>query len=99
MLVIGECEICCFVGVNDKVDGVDVFYFYEIYGFLKELIEELLSEFGEKFVDLEKFDEVVVCYFEKSWIVVVGKFVGGLVDYSEIIMVYYIVMYLFLVGL
>lgn len=98
-LATGEREIRRFVGANDKVDGADAFYFYETYGFPKELTEELLGELGTKLVDPEKFEEASARHSEMSRTAAAGKFAGGLADHSETTTAYHTATHLLLAGL
>ena len=68
---------------SKQVTGRDAFFFYETYGFPKELTEEFLSEHGQSLVEPEGYDQAAAEHAEKSRTASAGKFQGGLADHSE----------------
>ncbi len=66
-----------------EVTGADAFYFYETFGFPRELTEELLSEQGMALTDAEGFAKAAEEHAVKSRTAAAGKFKGGLADHSD----------------
>ncbi len=62
--------------------GKRAFYFYETFGFPKELIAEMLKEYGLKLEDAS-FDTAFKVHQELSRAGAEQKFAGGLADHSE----------------
>ncbi len=79
----GEREMQKHMEQNGKVTGRDAFFFYETYGFPKELTEEFLAEYDQKMVEPEGFEKAADEHSEKSRTASAGKFAGGLADHSE----------------
>lgn len=79
----GEREMKKHLEQKGQVSGKDAFYFYETFGFPRELTEEFLAEHGAALVAPEGFDEAAKAHAEKSRTAAEGKFKGGLADHSE----------------
>jgi alanyl-tRNA synthetase len=67
---------------NFQFSGKRAFYFYETFGFPKELIAEMLREYGLK-LEGASFDEAFKSHQELSRAGADQKFAGGLADHSE----------------
>ena len=79
----GEQEMQKHIEQSGDVTGRDAFFFYETYGFPKELTEEFLAEHGKTMVEPEGYDKAAAEHSEKSRTASAGKFAGGLADHSE----------------
>lgn len=79
----GEREMQKHMEQSGVVTGRDAFFFYETYGFPKELTEEFLAEQGAKMSEPEGFEKAAEEHAEKSRTASAGKFAGGLADHSE----------------
>jgi len=79
-LVKGEKELTEYLRENGDVDGKKAFYFFETYGFPRELTEELLTEHGKKIVAPETYEEAQKKHQSLSRTASMGKFKGGLED-------------------
>lgn len=67
---------------NFQFSGKRAFYFYETFGFPKELIAEMLKE-HELSIEDSSFDEAFKAHQELSRAGAEQKFAGGLADHSE----------------
>jgi len=79
-LVKGEKELTDYLQEHGDVDGGKAFYFFETYGFPRELTEELLTEHGKKIVQHETYEEAQKNHQSLSRTASMGKFKGGLAD-------------------
>ena len=79
-LVKGEKELTEYLQEHGDVDGGKAFYFFETYGFPRELTEELLSEHGKKVVQPETYEQAQKKHQLLSRTASIGKFKGGLAD-------------------
>jgi alanyl-tRNA synthetase len=78
----GQKELHDYIQDHDTLDGRKVFYFFETYGFPRELTEELLSEQGKMLTQPESFEKAQQEHQERSRTASAGKFKGGLQDQS-----------------
>ncbi|MBI4449717.1 alanine--tRNA ligase, partial [Candidatus Uhrbacteria bacterium] len=78
----GEKELTEYLQEHRDLDGRKAFYFFETYGFPRELTEELLKERGKAIVDPETYEEAQKEHQELSRTSSMGKFRGGLADQS-----------------
>ena len=78
--------------------GQDAFYFYQTFGFPKELMQELCKEESVVF-DESGFDEELKKHQELSRTASAGMFKGGLADHSEITTKYHTATHLLLAAL
>lgn len=95
----GEREIKRHLDQNGIVTGTDAFYFYETFGFPRELTEEFLSEHGQKMCVPEGFVQAMQQHVEKSRTAAAGKFKGGLADHGEKTTALHTATHLMLAGL
>jgi alanyl-tRNA synthetase len=79
-LVKGEKELTDYLETNTSLDGAKAFYFFETYGFPRELTEELLAERGKKIENPESFDAARTKHQDSSREASGAKFKGGLAD-------------------
>jgi alanyl-tRNA synthetase len=79
----GEKELNDYLEQNGSIDGAKVFYFYETFGFPKELTEELLAEKGMNIVNPEGFDTAKAVHSASSKTASAGKFKGGLAEHTD----------------
>lgn len=78
----GEKELSDYLSDHDAIDGGKIFYFYETYGFPRELTEEIIAKQGKKIVDLDRFEKAKESHSDLSRTAAAGKFAGGLADHS-----------------
>lgn len=78
----GERELMEHIEKEGEVDGTKAFYFFETYGFPRELTEELLREHGGQLKDPGSFEGARKRHQEQSRDGAIGKFAGGLADHS-----------------
>ncbi len=78
----GEKELMEYLATNTSIDGAKVFYFYETYGFPRELTEELLAERHITIDKPELFGTAKGQHQDLSRTAAAGKFSGGLADHS-----------------
>jgi alanyl-tRNA synthetase len=81
-LVKGEKELQGYLKNHQEIDGAKMFYFFETYGFPRELTEELLKEKGMAVAHPETYDEAQKQHQELSRLTSGAKFKGGLQDQS-----------------
>ncbi len=81
-LVKGEKELTEFLDQGGQIDGTKAFYFYETYGFPRELTEEFLTERGTKLTNPAAFTAAFAAHQTLSRTASAGKFKGGLADNS-----------------
>jgi alanyl-tRNA synthetase len=81
-LVKGEKELQDYLKNHQEIDGAKVFYFFETYGFPRELTEELLKEKHLNITKPETYEEAQRQHQELSRITSGAKFKGGLQDHS-----------------
>jgi alanyl-tRNA synthetase len=98
-LATGEREMKRHLEQKGDVTGADAFYFYETYGFPRELTEEFLSEFGTTMLDPDGFAKAAKEHAERSRTAAAGKFKGGLADHSELTTALHTATHLMLAGL
>jgi alanyl-tRNA synthetase len=98
-LLTGEREMQKHLERKGFVSGKDAFFFYESYGFPRELTEEFLRERNATITDPADFDEAAVAHSEKSRTAAAGKFKGGLADHSEKTTALHTATHLLLAGL
>jgi alanyl-tRNA synthetase len=79
----GEREMKRHLDQTGQVTGADAFYFYETFGFPRELTEEFLAENGAVLVDPAGFAAAEKEHSDKSRTAAAGKFKGGLADHSD----------------
>jgi alanyl-tRNA synthetase len=67
-----------------RIDGKEVFHFYETYGFPIELTQEIMAEWGVRFDEqtMEEAREAMRNHQDLSRTASAGKFKGGLADSS-----------------
>lgn len=95
----GEREIKRHLEQKGSVSGTDAFYFYETFGFPRELTEEFLVEHGAAMTDPDGFAKAAQEHAEKSRTAAAGKFKGGLADHSEVTTALHTATHLMLAGL
>lgn len=95
----GEREMKRHLEQKGSVTGKDAFYFYETFGFPRELTEEFLAENGAKLVEPEGFAQAAEAHSEMSRTAAAGKFKGGLADHSEMTTALHSTTHLMLAGL
>ena len=95
----GEREMKRHLEQTGKVTGADAFYFYETFGFPRELTEEFLTENGAVLTDPSGFSKAEKQHAEKSRTAAAGKFKGGLADHSEKTTALHTATHLMLAGL
>jgi alanyl-tRNA synthetase len=78
----GEKELSEYLQEHDAIDGRKAFYFFETYGFPRELTEELLAEHGKHILDPASYEQAQKEHQEQSRLASTGKFSGGLADQS-----------------
>ena len=98
-LLTGEREMQKHLERKGFVSGKDAFFFYESYGFPRELTEEFLRERNATITDPADFDEAAMAHSEKSRTAAAGKFKGGLADHSEKTTALHTATHLLLAGL
>ena len=98
-LLTGEREMQKHLERKGFVSGKDAFFFYESYGFPRELTEEFLRERNARITDPADFDEAAMAHSEKSRTAAAGKFKGGLADHSEKTTALHTATHLLLAGL
>jgi alanyl-tRNA synthetase len=98
-LLTGEREMQKHLERKGFVSGRDAFFFYESYGFPRELTEEFLRERNATITDPADFDEAAMAHSEKSRTAAAGKFKGGLADHSEKTTALHTATHLLLAGL
>ncbi len=81
-LLKGEKELTDYLKDHNSIDGAKTFYFFETYGFPRELTEELLTEQGKKLTDPASFDAAREKHQSESRAGAEQKFKGGLADQS-----------------
>ncbi len=79
----GEKELNDYLQQHGSIDGAKVFYFYETFGFPKELTEELLEEKGMSITNPEGFDTAKATHSASSKTASAGKFKGGLAEHTD----------------
>jgi alanyl-tRNA synthetase len=79
----GEKELADYLTKGGKIDGAKAFYFYETYGFPRELTEEYLAEQGQTLADPAAFEQALAAHTELSRTASAGRFAGGLADHGE----------------
>lgn len=95
----GEREMKRHLEQAGKVTGADAFFFYETYGFPRELTEEFLAEHNTELIDPDGFAKAAQEHADKSRTAAAGKFKGGLADHSEITTALHTATHLMLAGL
>jgi alanyl-tRNA synthetase len=95
----GEREMRRHLDQKGAVTGADAFYFYETFGFPRELTEEFLAEHGATMTDPDGFGRAAQEHAEKSRTAAAGKFKGGLADHSEVTTALHTATHLMLAGL
>jgi alanyl-tRNA synthetase len=95
----GEKEMKRHLEQKGSITGADVFYFYETFGFPRELTEEFLAENGAAMVSPEGFAQAAEAHAQKSRTAAAGKFKGGLAEHSEITTALHTATHLMLAGL
>lgn len=98
-LATGEREMKRHIDHKGDVTGADAFYFYETFGFPRELTEEFLAEHGKSLTDADGFAKAAADHAEKSRTAAAGKFKGGLSDHSEMTTALHTATHLMLAGL
>jgi len=98
-LLTGEREMQKHLERKGFVSGRDAFFFYESYGFPRELTEEFLRERNATITDPADFDEAAMAHSQKSRTAAAGKFKGGLADHSEKTTALHTATHLLLAGL
>jgi len=98
-LITGEREMKRHLEQKGSVTGADAFYFYETYGFPRELTEEFLTEHGSSMVEPDGFAKAAEAHAEMSRTAAAGKFKGGLADHSEVTTALHTATHLMLAGL
>lgn len=98
-LLSGEKELRQHLAQKSQIDGETAFYFYETFGFPRELTEEFLAENNSVLSDPDGFARAAHAHTEKSRTAAAGKFKGGLADHSEITTALHSVTHLMLAGL
>ena len=98
-LLSGEREIQRHIDLKGSVTGADAFYFYETFGFPRELTEEFLSEHGQKMSEPDGFAKAMQQHADKSREAGAGKFKGGLADHGEKTTALHTATHLMLAGL
>ncbi len=78
----GEKELSDYLKDHDSIDGAKAFYFFETYGFPRELTEELLQERGKSLTDPDSFERSREAHQTESRAGAAQKFAGGLADHS-----------------
>ncbi|TSC79974.1 MAG: Alanine--tRNA ligase [Candidatus Peregrinibacteria bacterium Gr01-1014_25] len=78
----GEKELSDFLSQHDTIDGGKIFYFYETYGFPRELTEEIVARQGKHIMHPEHFEKAKASHADLSRTAAAGKFAGGLADHS-----------------
>jgi alanyl-tRNA synthetase len=71
-----------YLASHDTLDGAKVFYFYETYGFPRELTEEVVMKIGKSITDPAAFESAKQKHQEGSRLGAAQKFAGGLADHS-----------------
>lgn len=95
----GEREMKRHLDQTGGMSGAEAFYFYETFGFPRELTEEFLSEHGMKMSAPEGFDDAARQHADLSRTAAAGKFKGGLADHSEQTTALHTAAHLMLAGL
>jgi alanyl-tRNA synthetase len=95
----GEREMKRHLEQKGVVSGADAFYFYETFGFPRELTEEFLAEHGVAMVEPAGFADAAKEHAEKSRTAAAGKFKGGLADHSDLTTALHTATHLMLAGL
>jgi alanyl-tRNA synthetase len=95
----GEREMKRHLEQKGGISGAEAFYFYETFGFPRELTEEFLVEHGVQMADPEGFRAAAENHAEKSRTASAGKFKGGLADDSEKTTALHTATHLMLAGL
>jgi alanyl-tRNA synthetase len=95
----GEREMKRHLEQKGGMTGAEAFYYYETFGFPRELTEEFLQEHGSRMTSPEGFDEAARRHAELSRTAAAGKFKGGLADHSEKTTALHTAAHLMLAGL
>ncbi len=78
----GERELQEYLSTASEINGAKVFYFYETYGFPRELTEEIVQRQGKELTQPELFESSKQSHQDLSRTAAAGKFSGGLADHS-----------------
>ena len=81
-LIRGEKELIEYLEKYKTIDGKKIFYFFETYGFPRELTEEILTERATPISDPEGYEQAQKEHQDLSRTASSGKFKGGLADQS-----------------
>ncbi len=95
----GEREIAKHLEKKGVVTGEDAFFFYETYGFPRELTEEFLAEHNLQLTEPEGYAALAARHAELSRTAAAEKFKGGLADHSEKTTALHTATHLMLAGL
>lgn len=98
-LLNGERELAKRLERQEGLSGEEAFYFFETFGFPKELTEEYLEERNMTLSSPEGFDTAMKAHADKSRTAMAGTFKGGLADHSEMTVALHSVVHLMLAGL
>lgn len=95
----GERELAKHLEKHNALTGADAFFFFETFGFPKELTEEFLAERNMQLTELDGFEAAIKAHADKSRTAAAGTFKGGLADHSEKTTALHSVVHLMLAGL
>jgi len=95
----GERELAKHLEKNNGLTGADAFFFFETFGFPKELTEEFLAERDLSLTAPEGFEAAIKAHADKSRTAAAGTFKGGLADHSDKTTALHSVVHLMLAGL